>query len=363
MSHETAVVVATQIFATGVNVVKCNLPQCNPHTAAQAPGSTGAGLAAISTATTSGMPRQSSSEQLSEPDIPGFLEVGAATVAESIRVVSSGERSEFASLRERALLLAAGQPNGDKSEEGSIKHAYRLPRLDTAYRRMTVSSKQGPGAQRRSINGSQEPAPALPVTLAPPVTPVSPVTLALKLTPAPPATPAQPVTMSSRKPAHPVTMGSRQPAPAGWRTDIELAGGQPAVLLSKHAWEHVRFWDDIAAPALQCGGMVAETWLHGAGALPAGCGVAACVLNNDVVSLPGVTFGVMQDHAKWAWCCDRRVVCFGDQNRERGQMYRGGSAVCFTTPSLAVLQLYAFFRHASSWTPACGGCCSVSGAA
>jgi len=141
---------------------------------------------------------------------------------------------------------------------------------------------------------------------------------------------------------------------------VALAGGNAVTVFSKTAAEWVPLWDAVVAPHYLLPGLVVESWLHGPGRMPSHCGGSACVLNNLRVRLPQRTaFGVMQDHSKWAVGCGSAqptVLCFGDHNREAGQLRRGGTAVCFAGQSAAEVELYDWFAGIVDPERVCTGC-------
>jgi hypothetical protein len=100
------------------------------------------------------------------------------------------------------------------------------------------------------------------------------------------------------------------------------------VVVRKLPEQEVPFWDAVVAPSMGCKSMAVESWIHGPGRLHNNCGVDGCVVNAAGVSFSSRNWTVMQDHSKWALCCDKTVVCMGDMNREHAQQFRGGMAAC-----------------------------------
>lgn len=140
------------------------------------------------------------------------------------------------------------------------------------------------------------------------------------------------------------------------QTSFKTAGGQTARIIGKRGIDHGLLWDDFVAPALGCTGMIVESWLHGPGRIASQCTPATCVLNNARVHMPLASYGVLQDHSKWGVCCDTAALCFGDMNREVGQLSRGGMVLCFAADSAAGRQMHAWFEQISESEAVCDEC-------
>lgn len=123
---------------------------------------------------------------------------------------------------------------------------------------------------------------------------------------------------------------------------------QHAQLIVKPPDAHVDIWDQMVAPEMRCLGMLVESWLHSRSRLSNSCCQDHCVLDSAGVRMGDRHWRVMQDHAKWAVCCDKAVVCFGDMNRVHSQRVRGGMALCMVGHSSYSLpgQLHAHLMPA-----------------
>lgn len=152
--------------------------------------------------------------------------------------------------------------------------------------------------------------------------------------------------LSAHEPAVFVSTGDNcAPAVASATVLNITAAEQPATLLVKPPELHMDIWDQIVAPAMSCGGLLVESWLHSTSRLASTCCRDHCTVDAAGVQFAGKRWTVMQDHAKWGVCCDKVVVCFGDMNRVYSQRVRGGMALCMVAddssgPSLPA-QLYA----------------------
>jgi hypothetical protein len=111
------------------------------------------------------------------------------------------------------------------------------------------------------------------------------------------------------------------------------AAEHPATLLVKPPALHVDIWDQIVAPEMGCSGLLVESWLHSTSRLSSTCCRERCTVDAAGVQFGGTRWAVMQDHAKWAACCDKVVLCFGDMNRVHSQRVRGGMALCIEAGS------------------------------
>ena len=129
------------------------------------------------------------------------------------------------------------------------------------------------------------------------------------------------------------------------------------VIIRKLAHEHVHLWDAKVAPALACRSMLVESWLHGPGALSNTCNPTQhrCIVNGAGAQFNMTMWTVMQDHSKWAVCCDASVACMGDMNREAAQRFRAGLAVCLVGTDGTLLHKW-LRRHATPKHGHCLGC-------
>lgn len=106
---------------------------------------------------------------------------------------------------------------------------------------------------------------------------------------------------------------------------------------AKHKKFNKDLWYDLVAAELGTN-MAVESWLNGgADDLNSVCTskkrvAAPKVFDVTAVALPGVTFNSSRDHSKWAVSDTEggtATVCFGDLNRQKSQLRRGGGALCF----------------------------------
>lgn len=165
-----------------------------------------------------------------------------------------------------------------------------------------------------------------------------------------------------------------------------------ADVIAKPSRVHQDMWDSLVAPSISCRALRVESWLHGWHRLPNMCQSLFCVVNAAGVRIDmpnnrtstmslladsGVgsaheapnavmQWGIYQDHAKWAVCCNKAAVCFGDMNRMQSQQKRGGLAICYRPLDAGSVQFsQQLHRQLSSWlTPAakhCSGCACSGG--
>lgn len=94
------------------------------------------------------------------------------------------------------------------------------------------------------------------------------------------------------------------------------------------------FVDDIysgwVAPLLDVD-LLVETWRTGGHALPSNCSLPRRTMNIRRISPPASElFLSRHDHSKWCVSLDpgAQLVCLGDLNREKSQMWRSGGLTC-----------------------------------
>lgn len=165
-----------------------------------------------------------------------------------------------------------------------------------------------------------------------------------------------------------------------------------ADVIAKPSRVHQDMWDSLVAPSIRCKALRVESWLRGWHRLPNTCQSSFCVVNaagvridmsyNRTSTMPLATdasvesahrgsetakqWGIYQDHAKWAVCCDKAAVCFGDMNRMKSQRKRGGLAICYRPQDGGSVQFsQELHKHLSLWLiPAakhCSGCACSAG--
>jgi len=95
-------------------------------------------------------------------------------------------------------------------------------------------------------------------------------------------------------------------------------------------WDQ-NLYGDFVAVTLKSD-LVAETWQNGVGSMPSNCSSTYSVKNVATIKTPeGDSWGIHQDHSKWAITQDSKTVfwsCVGDINRQLSQAGRGGGTVC-----------------------------------
>jgi deoxyribonuclease-2 len=79
--------------------------------------------------------------------------------------------------------------------------------------------------------------------------------------------------------------------------------------------------------------ILAESWSNGVGTFDSDCSPPEECHNILYVSFDGVEWKRSQNHAKWALVGD--TVCVGDNNRQSGQLKRGGTSYCITDAKYA----------------------------
>ncbi|CAJ0595915.1 unnamed protein product [Cylicocyclus nassatus] len=117
---------------------------------------------------------------------------------------------------------------------------------------------------------------------------------------------------------------------------FKTAGGQTLKTFAKHKKFARDLWFDLVAPELKIN-MAVESWLNGGSDdLDSMCTARTSVYDVTSVQLPDIAFNSSRDHSKWAVADSRspHIVCFGDTNRQKSQLRRGGGAVCLRNRSL-----------------------------
>ncbi|XP_039591315.1 deoxyribonuclease-2-alpha-like [Polypterus senegalus] len=128
------------------------------------------------------------------------------------------------------------------------------------------------------------------------------------------------------------------PKTAPWSRQLKMmsAGGNTFVSFVKY----LQFKDDLYSGLLVeplGDDLFAKGWGRLHSPLPSNCSMKHNVYNIITVNLPKVTpFKTTFDHSKW--CVTKGAsgrdpwTCIADLNREKGQMLRGGGAVCTSDP-------------------------------
>jgi Deoxyribonuclease II len=141
-----------------------------------------------------------------------------------------------------------------------------------------------------------------------------------------------------------------------------LGPSASASILRKLPRWHVPFWDAVIAPAMACSSMLVESWIHGPERMKDGCNPTAgtCIVNGAGATFSASGWHIMQDHSKWALCCNKGILCFGDMNREDAQQFRGGLALCLEShgriANVGDLLYEWLQRHANRRQGACRSC-------
>lgn len=90
--------------------------------------------------------------------------------------------------------------------------------------------------------------------------------------------------------------------------------------------------------------LLVETWQSTGHALPSNCSLPQHTMNIRRIRLPtSALFLSQHDHSKWCVSRDHeaQLICLGDLNREKTQMWRGGGLTCSKHPVIykAFIQL------------------------
>lgn len=97
--------------------------------------------------------------------------------------------------------------------------------------------------------------------------------------------------------------------------------------------------------------LLVETWRRPGRELPSNCSLSKHSLNIERIRLPTSTvFQSSHDHSKWcvSKSYEQQLVCLGDLNREKAQLWRGGGLTCSNNPFI-----YKAFRQLVDWYMDC----------
>jgi deoxyribonuclease-2 len=106
---------------------------------------------------------------------------------------------------------------------------------------------------------------------------------------------------------------------------LTTVGGQKFTMFAKSSAYGKDIYHDLIAPEYKSN-IYSLTWALGTGTFPSDCSPPFEAHNIMYVSYDGVEWKRTQNHAKLALVGS--AVCFGDVNRQHGQLKRGGAMYC-----------------------------------
>ncbi|EFP09321.1 CRE-CRN-7 protein [Caenorhabditis remanei] len=146
---------------------------------------------------------------------------------------------------------------------------------------------------------------------------------------------------------------------------IKTVQGVTLMAYAKHKKFDGDIWNDLISKQnkVTLAVLTYRSWLNGSGDdLHTTCTDSSQTHDVTEMRVTGLNFASSKDHSKWAVSNSQTnpIVCFGDMNRQKSQLKRGGGAVCIQNRNLwqiyhsSVIQVepckasfhYSFFRTA-----------------
>lgn len=117
---------------------------------------------------------------------------------------------------------------------------------------------------------------------------------------------------------------------------IKTVQGVTLMAYAKHKKFNGDIWNDLISKQNKVT-LAVESWLNGSGDdLHTTCTDSSQTHDVTEMRVSGLNFASSKDHSKWAVSSSQTnpIVCFGDMNRQKSQLKRGGGAVCIQNRNL-----------------------------
>lgn len=117
---------------------------------------------------------------------------------------------------------------------------------------------------------------------------------------------------------------------------IKTVQGVTLMAYAKHKKFDGDIWNDIISKENKVT-LAVESWLNGSGDdIHTTCTSSSQTHDVTEMRVTGLNFASSKDHSKWAVSNTQTnpIVCFGDMNRQRSQLKRGGGALCIQNRNL-----------------------------
>lgn len=117
---------------------------------------------------------------------------------------------------------------------------------------------------------------------------------------------------------------------------IKTVQGNTLMAYAKHKKFNGDVWNDLISKQNKVT-LAVESWLNGSGDdLHTTCTDSSQTHDVTEMRVTGLNFASSKDHSKWAVSNSQTnpIVCFGDMNRQKSQLKRGGGALCIQNRNL-----------------------------
>ncbi|CAI2347913.1 unnamed protein product [Caenorhabditis sp. 36 PRJEB53466] len=117
---------------------------------------------------------------------------------------------------------------------------------------------------------------------------------------------------------------------------IKTVQGAVMMAYAKHKKFDGDVWNDVISRQNRIT-LAVESWLNGSGDdLHTTCTSSSQTHDVTEMRVSGLNFASSKDHSKWAVSStdSNPIVCFGDMNRQKSQLKRGGGALCIQNRAL-----------------------------
>ncbi|PIC38326.1 hypothetical protein B9Z55_010373 [Caenorhabditis nigoni] len=117
---------------------------------------------------------------------------------------------------------------------------------------------------------------------------------------------------------------------------IKTVQGVTLMAYAKHKKFDGDIWNDLISKQNKVT-LAVESWLNGSGDdLHTTCTDSSQTHDVTEMRVTGLNFASSKDHSKWAVSNSQTnpIVCFGDMNRQKSQLKRGGGALCIQNRNL-----------------------------